>query len=351
LASLQDAPAEFVALVNHGFSSGIAGLDDMEYLISIDPIQGSFGTMMFYKGATCPIPFSLPLCVHLIVKYGNTDAASCVEKAAVANAMLGGDTCARALLVCLVLGARPGAVVPQRWVQLLRARNSVYPLPNLPAIWHAFDSLVESMRCISLPPVDTFQIPEAALPALETMHKQFHFLHGRVMKDIESMRHAWSCLSQSALPVPDASGSSSAHHLGDANANSVSPLDSSSFKKFDRSLSASEKRKDEVFMRQIFDCRADSNGELSSPALMDALKDIEAPVLAVKNLSAEDIFRRSDSNMSGTVNFSECEHTSVYPFRHVLIHVFIGSCALLNFPTSLKWFWRTIICKYTTNLG
>jgi hypothetical protein len=37
--------------------------------------------------------------------------------------MLGGDSCARALLVGLVLGARPGAVVPQRWVSVLRSQS------------------------------------------------------------------------------------------------------------------------------------------------------------------------------------------------------------------------------------
>jgi hypothetical protein len=120
LASLPDLPAEFTAKVNHGLSGGVAGLDDLEYLKSIDPVQGSFGEMKFWKGATCHIPHSLPLSVHLIVKYGNMDVASCVEKAAIANAMLGGDSCTRALVVGLVLGARPGAVVPQRWIRRLR---------------------------------------------------------------------------------------------------------------------------------------------------------------------------------------------------------------------------------------
>ena len=124
LAALSDLPAEFTAKVNHGLSGGVAGLDDLEYLISIDPVQGEFGPMKFYKGATCHIPHSLPLSVHLIVKYGNTDAATCVEKAAIANAMLGGDSCTRALVVGLVLGARPGAVVPKRWSDRVRNMKS-----------------------------------------------------------------------------------------------------------------------------------------------------------------------------------------------------------------------------------
>jgi hypothetical protein len=107
-------------MVNQGHSGGVDGHDDLEFLVSIDPVPGSFGDMTFLKGATCHIPNSVPLTVFLIVKYGNMDAASCVEKAAIANAMLGGDSCTRALLVGLVLGARPGAVVPQRWIETLR---------------------------------------------------------------------------------------------------------------------------------------------------------------------------------------------------------------------------------------
>ena len=123
LQSLTDLPAEFTAKVNHGLARGVAGTADMDALISIDPEMGTFGEMKFYKGATCHIPNSLPLAVHLIVKYGNTDAGSCVEQAAIANAMMGGDSCTRALLIGLVLGARPGAVVPQRWVQVLKTSS------------------------------------------------------------------------------------------------------------------------------------------------------------------------------------------------------------------------------------
>jgi hypothetical protein len=97
----------------------------MDALISIEPEMASFGEMKFYKGATCHIPNSLPLAVHLIVKYGSTDAGSCVEQAAIANAMMGGDSCTRALLIGLVLGARPGAVVPQRWSDRVRVMKIV----------------------------------------------------------------------------------------------------------------------------------------------------------------------------------------------------------------------------------
>jgi len=51
-----DLPAEFVAMVNQGHSGGVDGHDDLEFLVSIDPVPGSFGDMTFLKGATCHIP-------------------------------------------------------------------------------------------------------------------------------------------------------------------------------------------------------------------------------------------------------------------------------------------------------
>jgi hypothetical protein len=70
---------------------------------------------------------------------------------------------------------------------------------------------------------------------------------------------------------------------------------------------ASLKCNDEEFMREVFNRHADSSGELSAPALMAALKEVEAPVLASSEASAEHIFRRADANLSGAVDFQECE--------------------------------------------
>jgi hypothetical protein len=70
-------------------------------------------------------------------------------------------------------------------------------------------------------------------------------------------------------------------------------------------VNAARKLKDEAFMRCIFDRHADSKGELSSPALMLALKEAGAPVLHADASSQDNIFRRADANLSGAVDFAE----------------------------------------------
>jgi hypothetical protein len=72
-------------------------------------------------------------------------------------------------------------------------------------------------------------------------------------------------------------------------------------------LTAALKRQDEAFMRNVFTRHSGSKGELSSPALMVALKEVEAPVLNIEGASTEDVFRRADANMSGSVDFQEFE--------------------------------------------
>jgi hypothetical protein len=59
-------------------------------------------------------------------------------------------------------------------------------------------------------------------------------------------------------------------------------------------------------MLSVYERYADSNGELSAPALMAALKEVDAPVLS-NDLSPEEIFRRVDSDLGGTVGFDEYE--------------------------------------------
>ena len=60
-------------------------------------------------------------------------------------------------------------------------------------------------------------------------------------------------------------------------------------------------------MRDVFDRHAGSKGELSAPELMTALEEVKAPVLSSEGSSADSIFRRADANLSGTVDFAECD--------------------------------------------
>ncbi len=85
---------------------------------------------------------------------------------------------------------------------------------------------------------------------------------------------------------------------------------------FDRAVTAAMLRCDEAFLLKVFNRHADSNGKLSSSALIAALKEVDAPVLASSSsdessCSADFIFRRADADMSGLVDFSECAASSI----------------------------------------
>ncbi len=78
---------------------------------------------------------------------------------------------------------------------------------------------------------------------------------------------------------------------------------------FARDVSHAALRKDEAFMRKIFNCHA-TKEKLSASALVAALKDVAAPVLAAASSesscdNADYVFRRADANLSGDVDFSE----------------------------------------------
>jgi hypothetical protein len=79
---------------------------------------------------------------------------------------------------------------------------------------------------------------------------------------------------------------------------------------------------------------------------MAALKEVEAPVLT-NGSSAESIFRRADANLSGAVDFDECDPAlpSFMPPDVLLMLFFEGSCARLSYPTSWRWFWTTTTCE------
>ena len=59
-------------------------------------------------------------------------------------------------------------------------------------------------------------------------------------------------------------------------------------------------------MRDVFTRHADCNSKqgLSAAALMAALKEVHAPVV-LSSGSSEDVFRRSDTKLSGSVDFEE----------------------------------------------
>ena len=78
---------------------------------------------------------------------------------------------------------------------------------------------------------------------------------------------------------------------------------------FARAISDADQRKDDAFMRKVFNRHA-TKEKLPASALIAALKDIAAPVLVAATMDGAsdvvvDVCRRATANMSGDVNFSE----------------------------------------------
>lgn len=71
-------------------------------------------------GLACPVGQAFPAVLALALRHGDD-----LEGALVANVMLGGDSAARGLALGMILGARPGAEVPARWLAAWGARAEV----------------------------------------------------------------------------------------------------------------------------------------------------------------------------------------------------------------------------------
>jgi chromosome segregation ATPase len=85
--------------------------------------------------------------------------------------------------------------------------------------------------------------------------------------------------------------------------------DQPSTAQFALEISLAAQRKDEAFMREIFNRHA-TKEKLCASALTTALKNVAAPMLADASSegscdTADYVFRRADANMSGDVDFAE----------------------------------------------
>jgi hypothetical protein len=73
-----------------------------------------------------------------------------------------------------------------------------------------------------------------------------------------------------------------------------------------KSIALSAKRRDDAHMKDVFERHKDVDGGLSKAAFIAALKEVEAPVLfSSDSASEDDLFRRADTNASGSVDLSE----------------------------------------------
>jgi ADP-ribosylglycohydrolase/pimeloyl-ACP methyl ester carboxylesterase len=79
------------------------------------------GTVVKELGATCHIQDAYPSTLYLLLKYGSSLEAALIE-----NAMAGGDSAARAMVLGAVLGARDGAeAIPARWLEIMEATPEI----------------------------------------------------------------------------------------------------------------------------------------------------------------------------------------------------------------------------------
>tara|TARA_R110002096_G_scaffold38098_9_gene105547 strand:+ start:2251 stop:3135 length:885 start_codon:yes stop_codon:yes gene_type:complete len=75
-------------------------------------------------GRACPIPSALPSVIYLALKHGGDTETAFIE-----NAMTGGDNCARALALGMLLGAANGIdSIPERWRSELSAASDLHAL-------------------------------------------------------------------------------------------------------------------------------------------------------------------------------------------------------------------------------
>jgi ADP-ribosylglycohydrolase len=75
-------------------------------------------------GQMCEVEAAFPCVVHLIARYENDLKEGLIE-----NAMAGGDSAGRGLIVGMVLGAHLGIdAIPQNWIDELKAHQKIVGL-------------------------------------------------------------------------------------------------------------------------------------------------------------------------------------------------------------------------------
>jgi hypothetical protein len=154
---------------------------------------------------------------------------------------------------------------------------------------------------------------------LQDLTTQYGTQKEDVCTENEKLRLQISELEARLLAAPSHSSSSHAMFELQAQAKSVTKGDGGpqqqvqndqpTLAQFARATSNAAQRKDEAFMRQVFNRHA-TNEKISASTLIAALNDVAAPLLAATSSesssdSADFVFRRADANMSGDIDFSE----------------------------------------------
>jgi ADP-ribosylglycohydrolase len=90
----------------------------------LNSVESDTRQAMLDLGQVCEIEAAFPCVVHLIAKYEDNLAEGLIE-----NAMAGGDSAARGLIVGMILGAHLGTnAIPQRWISDLKSYQEIVDL-------------------------------------------------------------------------------------------------------------------------------------------------------------------------------------------------------------------------------
>ncbi len=164
------------------------------------------------------------------------------------------------------------------------------------------------MLRIALPPSSAknsqMPAPVASAAAKTRLQDDYAIAHENTMKCIDSLARAYTLLVGVTTPLDS---SPEAATLQPPYVTVSPPTSVESSTDYAKPMSLSAARRDESYMKTVFERHKDAEGGLSKTALMAALREVEAPVLSTSEGNSEDdLFRRADGNLSGSVDLSEC---------------------------------------------
>ncbi len=127
--------AEFLARASHRLLHGAALAETIRALAPAWALSAAEKALPLSAteaigqlGRACSLSQALPALIYLTLKHGDD-----IETAFIENAMAGGDNCARALALGLLLGAAQGVeAIPARWRARLRAASQLDVFLSIP---------------------------------------------------------------------------------------------------------------------------------------------------------------------------------------------------------------------------
>jgi len=168
-----------------------------------------------------------------------------------------------------------------------------------------FEDLVACIHRIPLPPADNSHMPAPVAFSVAKLRDSYAVAHQNALQCIETLQRAYSLLVLGNSPFDLSPEAAALLHPP------VSPSLPTSFESspdYAKHIALSTARRDESYMKAVFERHKDAEGGLSKTALMAALREVEAPVLSSSEFSSQsenDLFRRADSNLSGAVDQNE----------------------------------------------